>query len=86
MRWLVVHPGPHFSVHDLYTGWVEALRGLGEDVYTYNLGDRLSFYDATLVETGTMEDGHPGRAGTVAGPGHPARRRGNHGGGVPDVA
>ena len=60
MRWLVIHPGPHFSVHDLFTGWVEALRGLGQDVYTYNLGDRLNFYDAVLIETGTAHDGHPG--------------------------
>src|SRR4249920_3210166 len=61
MRWLIGHPGPHFSVHDVYEGWVEALRGLGEDVYTFNLGDRLSFYDAALVETGDHDDeGHPG--------------------------
>ena len=50
MRWLVGHPGPHFSVQDVYTGWVEALRGLGEDVYTFNLGDRISFYDAAHIE------------------------------------
>jgi hypothetical protein len=61
MRWLIGHPGPHFSVHDLYEGWTEALRGLGEDVYTFNLGDRISFYDAALIETGTTdEQGHPG--------------------------
>jgi len=61
VRWLIGHPGPHFSVHDVYEGWVEALRGLGEDVYTYNLGDRLSFYDAALVETGDDDGhGHPG--------------------------
>ena len=55
IRWLVGHPGPHlphFSVHDLYEGWVEALRDLGEEVYTFNLGDRLSFYDAALIEAG----------------------------------
>jgi hypothetical protein len=52
MRWLVAHPGPHFSVHDVYEGWVEGLRALGEDVYTFNLGDRLAFYDAALVEAG----------------------------------
>jgi hypothetical protein len=61
MRWLIGHPGPHFSVHDLYEGWTEALRGLGEDVYTFNLGDRISFYDAALIETGTTDgQGHPG--------------------------
>lgn len=60
MRWLIGHPGPHFSVHDLYEGWTEALRGLGEEVYTFNLGDRISFYDAACIEAGvTDEDGRP---------------------------
>lgn len=52
MRWLVGHPGPHFSVHDVYEGWAEGLRSIGEEVYTFNLGDRLSFYDAALIEAG----------------------------------
>ena len=56
MRWLIGHPGPHFSVHDVYEGWVEALRDLGEEVYTFNLGDRLSFYDAALLEAGDPDD------------------------------
>ncbi|HEY3883289.1 MAG TPA: glycosyltransferase [Trebonia sp.] len=60
MRWLVIHPGPHFSVHDVYAGWVEALRALGEEVLEYNLGDRLTAYDAALVETGNADGaGHP---------------------------
>jgi spore maturation protein CgeB len=50
VRWLVGHPGPHFSVHDVYEGWVEGLRAAGEEVYTFNLGDRLSFYDAAYME------------------------------------
>jgi spore maturation protein CgeB len=49
MRWLIGHPGPAFSVHDLYAGWTEALRGLGEEVYTFNLDDRLQFYDAACI-------------------------------------
>jgi spore maturation protein CgeB len=61
MRWLIAHPGPSFSVHDVFMGWAEALRGLGEDVYVYNLDHRLQFYDCALVETGTVDDdGHPG--------------------------
>lgn len=52
MRWLVVHPGPNFSVADVYVGWCEALRDLGEQVSRYNLDDRLTFYGAALVETG----------------------------------
>ncbi len=50
MRWLVVQPGPNFSVHDVYIGWVEALRGLGQQVVEYNLADRLAFYDNVLME------------------------------------
>ena len=60
MRWLVGHPGPNFSVADVHNGWVEALRGLGEDVIVFNLDDRLKFYDAALAETGHFNDlGNP---------------------------
>lgn len=60
MRWLVIHPGPQFSVHDVYAGWVEALRALGEDVQEFNLDNRIQVYDAALLETGGAdEDGHP---------------------------
>jgi spore maturation protein CgeB len=50
MRILVAHPGPQFSVADVYTGWLEALGQLGQHVLPYNLDDRLCFYDAALVE------------------------------------
>jgi hypothetical protein len=56
MRWLIGHPGPAFSVHDLFEGWTEALRDLGEDVYTFNLDRRLQFYDAACIAEG---DGPP---------------------------
>jgi len=60
MRWLIVHPGPQFSVHDVYAGWVEALKALGEDVLEFNLDKRIQVYDAALLETGTLDaDGHP---------------------------
>lgn len=52
MRWLAVHPGPAYSVHDTFVGWVEALRGLGEHVVEYPLGAALTFYDAALLEAG----------------------------------
>jgi hypothetical protein len=52
VRWLVVHPGPSFSVADVHTGWAEALRELGEEVYTFNLDDRLLFYDAAMIKVG----------------------------------
>lgn len=51
MRWLVAHPGPNFSVQDVYTGWVEALRAAGEQVLEFNLGDRLVFYAKAHLET-----------------------------------
>jgi spore maturation protein CgeB len=56
MRWLVAHPGPSFSVQDIFTGWVEALQDLGQDVKTFNLDDRLTFFGRTLIETD-----HPGK-------------------------
>lgn len=54
MRFLAGHPGPSFSVHDVFVGWVEALRELGQHVAEFNLSDRLTFYDCAMVE---MPDG-----------------------------
>lgn len=48
-RWLICHPGPSASVGDVYEGWAEALRGLGQDVTEYNTGDRLVFYDSAYI-------------------------------------
>jgi hypothetical protein len=57
MRWLIVHPGPSFSVADVYSGWAEALRGVGEQVMEYNFDDRLLFFDAALMPApGAMPD------------------------------
>ncbi len=53
MRILVVHPGAQFSVSDVYTGWVEALRGYGQTVQEFNLGELLTFYDSAYLMTGT---------------------------------
>jgi spore maturation protein CgeB len=50
VRILAAHPGPSFSVHDCYTGWVEALRELGCQVVEFNLSERLTLYDLALVE------------------------------------
>lgn len=62
MRWLVCHPGPHFSVADVYTGYVEALREYGVDVHEFNLGERLTFYASALKQVsgaqGDTEDSH----------------------------
>ena len=55
MRILVVHPGPNFSVSDVHDGWVEALRGLGNEVASFNLDDRLQFYCSALIDTGDRD-------------------------------
>lgn len=51
MRFLIAEPGPHFSVQDVYAGWREALTAAGQDVFTFNLADRLTFYGTVLLET-----------------------------------
>ncbi len=52
MRWLLCHPGPHYSVADLYVGYAEALRAAGEKVVEYPLGDILGFYDNVFLAAG----------------------------------
>lgn len=37
MRILLVHPGPDFSVHDVFTGWQEGLKEAGVEVASFNL-------------------------------------------------
>lgn len=51
MRILICHPGPDFSVADMYYGWADALRELGNECLLYNLGtnDRLIFYSKVLL-------------------------------------
>lgn len=44
MRILMLEPGPFFSVRDVHEGWREAFIGLGHEVASLNLGDRLGFY------------------------------------------
>jgi spore maturation protein CgeB len=61
MRWLVLHPGPSWSVADVFNGWTEALEALGEKVFTYDLDRRLQFFTAALFETGQVDEhGHLG--------------------------
>jgi spore maturation protein CgeB len=60
MRWVVAQPGPSWSVHDVFVGWVEALRALGEQVTVFNFDDRLAFYDHAVIDTQkTDELGRP---------------------------
>ena len=59
MRVLLVHPGPDFSVNDVFAGWMEALHELGVDVAPFNTNDRLVFYSRALMDTGLRDnDGH----------------------------
>jgi spore maturation protein CgeB len=51
MRALVIHPGPAFSVADVYQGYVSGLRANGVEVAEYNLNDRLTFYDLAHVHS-----------------------------------
>ncbi len=44
MRILAVHPGPSFSVADVYDGWTAGFRNAGCEVLDFNLHDRLDFY------------------------------------------
>lgn len=62
MRILVVHPGPNFSVADVWAGWSEALGRLGCEVQSYNLDDldRMAFYSHVLMPTGNEDsEGRP---------------------------
>lgn len=55
MKIVAAHPGPAFSVHDVHVGWCEALRKLGHQVAEYNLSERLTFYDAAMIELPNKE-------------------------------
>lgn len=44
MRILIVHPGPDFSVADVFHGYARGFAELGHQVEGFNLNDRLSFY------------------------------------------
>jgi hypothetical protein len=44
MRVLIVHPGVDFSVSDVHDGWLKGFRNLGCDVTSYNMHDRIAFF------------------------------------------
>jgi hypothetical protein len=50
LRVLIVHPGAHFSVADVYNGLVSGLRANGCQVGIFNLDDRLEFYSRAHVQ------------------------------------
>ena len=47
---VVVGPGPNFSVEDVRSGWVDALRDLGVLVHNFDLGSRIAFYTGAHFE------------------------------------
>lgn len=49
MRILMIHPGPEFSVADVFNGWKKAFDKQGHEVKVYNTNDRLSFYGQVSV-------------------------------------
>lgn len=59
MRVLLVHPGPHYSVSDVYYGWAKGLAAAGVGVARFNLDERLDFYSASYV---AMQDGEMRKA------------------------
>jgi spore maturation protein CgeB len=46
---ILCHPGPQFSVADVYNGLVKGLNQNGVQVGEFNLNDRLNFYTAACV-------------------------------------
>lgn len=50
LRILIAHPGPSYSVADVFNGWNEALGDLGLQRFIFNLDDRLAFYDSTYIQ------------------------------------
>lgn len=49
MRILMVHPGPEFSVADVFNGWKKAFEKQGHEVAVFNTNDRLSFYSQVSI-------------------------------------
>lgn len=49
MRILMVHPGPEFSVADVFNGWKKAFEKQGHEIKVFNTNDRLSFYSQVSI-------------------------------------
>jgi glycosyltransferase involved in cell wall biosynthesis len=45
----MVHPGPEFSVADVFNGWKKAFEKQGHQVQVFNTNDRLSFYSQVSI-------------------------------------
>jgi spore maturation protein CgeB len=56
---LIAHPGPHYSVADVYNGLLKGLRQNGVDARAFNLDDRIEFYTRAEIQ---KDDGEYVRA------------------------
>jgi hypothetical protein len=50
LRILLTHPGPEFSVHDVWRGYEKAFRKLGHPVITFNMNHRLMYHGNTYLK------------------------------------
>lgn len=58
MRVLAIHPGPNFSVADVFRGWLLGLHANGVETGAYNLDARLTFFGSAHTpdaETGELK-------------------------------
>lgn len=58
MRVLAIHPGPNFSVADVFRGWLLGLQANGVETGAFNLDERLAFFGSAHVpddQTGTRK-------------------------------
>jgi spore maturation protein CgeB len=65
MRILMVHPGPEFSVADVFNGWKKAFEKQGHEVAVFNTNDRLSFYSEVSITDFKSEKGACPECGQV---------------------
>lgn len=50
MRIVLNHPGPNWSVADVYRGWSRGLRAAGAEIVEYGFHDRLWFFQNAQIE------------------------------------
>lgn len=50
MKILLVHPGPEFSVSDVFNGWHKALKKQGHQVMVYNTNERIRFFGDAMTK------------------------------------
>jgi spore maturation protein CgeB len=56
VRVLAIHPGPNFSVADVFRGWLIGLKANGIDTGAYNLDARLTFFASAHVPNADTDE------------------------------